>query len=136
MSLTTYSILVLVLVLAVCVELGDAATAVDAYRLIQYDLDGAPYGSRLAALNHFAGVAPFASGVDLSRTAVILPLRDLNFTLLHGEPQSLLLLDLLGTNPCVGKLRYFRCLIVCASRSRHVSAVNLNKSQISQRVFA
>ncbi|KAG6511649.1 hypothetical protein ZIOFF_029724 [Zingiber officinale] len=83
MSLTTYSILVLVLVLAVCVELGDAATAVDAYRLIQYDLDGAPYGSRLAALNHFAGVAPFASGVDLSRTAVILPLRDLNFTLLH-----------------------------------------------------
>ncbi|XP_074579609.1 uncharacterized protein LOC141836099 [Curcuma longa] len=83
MSLTTYTILVLVLVLAVCVELGDAATAVDAYRLIQYDLDGAPYGSRLAALNHFAGVAPFAAGVDLSRTAVILPLRDLNFTLLH-----------------------------------------------------
>ncbi|RZR88682.1 hypothetical protein BHM03_00016308 [Ensete ventricosum] len=83
-----YSVLALVLILVACVELGDAATAVDVYRLIQYDLSGAPYGSRLAGLNHHAGAAPFAPGADLSRTVVILPVRELNLTFLQGEPLS------------------------------------------------
>ncbi|THU46202.1 hypothetical protein C4D60_Mb09t02470 [Musa balbisiana] len=78
-----YSVLALVLILVACVELGDAATAVDVYRLIQYDLSGAPYGSRLAGLNHHAGAAPFAPGADLSRTVVILPVRELNLTFLQ-----------------------------------------------------
>ncbi|WOL11230.1 nicalin-like [Canna indica] len=78
-----YSVLALVLILVACVELGDAATAVDVYRLIQYDLAGAPYGSRFSGLNHHAGSEPFAPGADLSRTVVILPVRELNLTLLQ-----------------------------------------------------
>ncbi|ONK57477.1 uncharacterized protein A4U43_C09F910 [Asparagus officinalis] len=75
-----YSVVALVLILVACVELGDAATAVDVYRLIQYDIAGSPFGSRHAALNHHAGASPFDSGVDLSRTVLILPVRDLNLT--------------------------------------------------------
>ncbi|PKA47532.1 hypothetical protein AXF42_Ash014728 [Apostasia shenzhenica] len=79
---SVYAVLALVLVLVACVELGDAATAVDVYRLIQYDVAGAPFGSRLAGLNHHAGSSFSASGADLSRTVVILPVRELNLTLL------------------------------------------------------
>ncbi|PKU86153.1 nicalin [Dendrobium catenatum] len=78
-----YSVLVLALVLVACVELGDAATAVDVYRLIQYDIAGVPFGSRLAGLNHHAGSSLFTTNADLSRTAVILPVRELNLTLLN-----------------------------------------------------
>nr|CAD1817922.1 unnamed protein product [Ananas comosus var. bracteatus] len=78
-----YAVVALVLVLVACVELGDAAAAVDVYRLIQYDLAGAPLGSRLAALNHHAGAFPFAAGADLSRTAVIVPIRDLDLSFLR-----------------------------------------------------
>ena len=79
-----YFVLALVLILVACIELGDAATAVDVYRLIQYDIAGAPYGSRFAGLNHHAGASPFGSGVDLSRTVLILPVRELNLTSLRG----------------------------------------------------
>ncbi|KAH0464244.1 hypothetical protein IEQ34_007030 [Dendrobium chrysotoxum] len=78
-----YSVLVLALVLVACVELGDAATAVDVYRLIQYDIAGVPFGSRLAGLNHHAGSSLSITNADLSRTAVILPVRELNLTLLN-----------------------------------------------------
>ncbi|KAI0515544.1 hypothetical protein KFK09_008209 [Dendrobium nobile] len=78
-----YSVLVLALVLVACVELGDAATAVDVYRLIQYDIAGVPFGSRLAGLNHHAGSSLSTTNADLSRTAVILPVRELNLTLLN-----------------------------------------------------
>ncbi|XP_008799665.2 nicalin-like [Phoenix dactylifera] len=78
-----YSVVALVLILVACVELGDAATAVDVYRLIQYDLAGMPYGSRHAGLNHHAGAFPFAPGADLSRTVVMMPVRELNLTLLQ-----------------------------------------------------
>ncbi|XP_039122110.1 LOW QUALITY PROTEIN: nicalin-like [Dioscorea cayenensis subsp. rotundata] len=78
-----YIIVAQVLILVACVELCDAASVVDVYRLIQYDLSGAPLGSRLAGLNHHAGAAPFASGADLSRTAVIMPIRELNLTFLR-----------------------------------------------------
>lgn len=79
------SILALMLILVACVELCDAATVVDVYRLIQYDLSGAPFGSRLSGLNHHAGVYPFAPGADLSRTVVLMPVRELNFTFLQGN---------------------------------------------------
>lgn len=79
-----YSVLALVLILAACVELGDAATAVDVYRLIQYDIAGVPFGSRFAGLNHHAGASQFDSDVDLSRTVLTLPIRELNLTSL-GE---------------------------------------------------
>ncbi|XP_010245975.1 PREDICTED: nicalin-1 isoform X2 [Nelumbo nucifera] len=78
-----YSVLALVFILVACVELGDAATVVDVYRLIQYDLAGVPFGSRLASLNHHAGSLPFAPGADLSRTVVIIPFREVNITFLR-----------------------------------------------------
>ncbi|XP_020251947.1 uncharacterized protein LOC109829200 isoform X2 [Asparagus officinalis] len=80
-----YSVVALVLILVACVELGDAATTVEVYRLIQYDIAGSPFGSRLSALNHHAGASPFDSGVNLSRTVLILPVRDLNLTSLKGR---------------------------------------------------
>lgn len=80
-----YSAVALLFFVAACVELCDAATAVDVYRLIQYDLSGAPFGSRRAALNHHAGVPPFPPAADLSRTVVVLPARALNLTFLEGS---------------------------------------------------
>ncbi|CAH9072659.1 unnamed protein product [Cuscuta europaea] len=83
-----YSVMVLVFVLVACVELGDAVTAVDVYRLVQYDLSGVPYGSRLASLNHHASSSLLSSAsgsgsiADLSRSVIMLPLRELNLTLI------------------------------------------------------
>lgn len=80
----------LLLVLFACVELGDAATAVDVYRLIQYDLGGVPLGSRFASLNHHASSSLDKSNVaHLSRTVVILPLRHLDFSSVQG-PERLI----------------------------------------------
>ncbi|KAL8154120.1 hypothetical protein V2J09_011880 [Rumex salicifolius] len=71
------SFIALFFVLFACVELCDAATAVDVYRLIQYDLAGAPFGSRFATLNHHAGSSLNPNNADLSRTVVIVPIRKL-----------------------------------------------------------
>ncbi|KAJ6897197.1 hypothetical protein NC651_023158 [Populus alba x Populus x berolinensis] len=76
-----YSMIALVFILVTCVELCDAATVVDVYRLIQYDISGVPFGSRFATLNHHGGSLHFAPGVDLSRTVLIIPVRELNITL-------------------------------------------------------
>lgn len=76
-------LLAFVVVMAACVELGDAAAVVDVYRIIQYDLGGIPFGSRRAGVNHHAGSMLFAPGTDLSRTVVIMPLRELNLTFLN-----------------------------------------------------
>jgi hypothetical protein len=73
----------LLFILVACVELCDAATVVDVYRLIQYDISGVPFGSRLASLNHHAGSSLFAPGTDLSRTIVIIPVRDMDLTLIR-----------------------------------------------------
>ncbi|XP_008784054.2 nicalin-like [Phoenix dactylifera] len=107
-----YSVVALVLVLVACVELGDAATAVDVYRLIQYDLAGVPYGSRLAGLNHHACAPPFAPGADLSRTVVMMPVRELNLTFLreyiiNNQPLGglLLLLPQKVSNRIVGEIK-------------------------------
>ncbi|OVA10041.1 Nicastrin [Macleaya cordata] len=94
---SVYSVLALVFILVACVELCDAATVVDVYRLIQYDLAGVPYGSRLASLNHHAGSFPFAPGADLSRTVFVIHFRDLNVTsiqeyITQGQPLGGLLL--------------------------------------------
>lgn len=72
------SVIALFFMLVACVELGDAATAVDVYRLIQYDLSGAPFGSRLASLNYHAGSSLAATNADLSRTVMIVPIRELD----------------------------------------------------------
>ncbi|XP_049352967.1 uncharacterized protein LOC125817474 [Solanum verrucosum] len=79
-----YPIIALLIALIACVELSDAVTAVDVYRLVQYDISGVPFGSRLATLNHHAGSSLFGSGSssDLSRTVLILPVRELNLTLI------------------------------------------------------
>ncbi|KAL8214177.1 hypothetical protein R6Q57_003626 [Mikania cordata] len=92
-----YSIIALVFILVACVELCDASTVVDVYRLIQYDISGAPFGSRVASLNHHAGSSLFDPGSDLSRTVVIIPLRELNETFIReyidqGKPLGGLLL--------------------------------------------
>ncbi|KAJ7981200.1 Nicalin [Quillaja saponaria] len=75
-----YSVIALVFVLVACVELCDAATVVDVYRLIQYDMSGTPFGSRLASLNHHAGSMQFSPHADLSRAVLMIPLRELNMT--------------------------------------------------------
>ncbi|KAK6235228.1 hypothetical protein QQP08_026259 [Theobroma cacao] len=75
-----YSVIALVFILVACVELCDAAAVVDVYRLIQYDMSGSPFGSRLASLNHHAASLHFPPGADLSRTVLIIPLRELNIT--------------------------------------------------------
>ncbi|XP_062191677.1 uncharacterized protein LOC133895398 [Phragmites australis] len=77
------SALALALVVLACVELGDAAAAVGVYRLIQYDLAGAPLGSRAAALNHHAAAFPPPAGADLSRSALVAPLLDLPLSFLR-----------------------------------------------------
>ncbi|PKI73394.1 nicalin-1 [Punica granatum] len=73
-----YSVIALVFMLVACVELGDAASAVDVYRLIQYDISGVPFGSRLASLNHHASSLHFSPGADLSRTVLVIPVRELD----------------------------------------------------------
>lgn len=78
-----YSMIAIVFVLVAYIELGDAATVVDVYRLIQYDLAGSPYGSRFASLNHHAGSSLFAPGADLSRTVAMIPLSEVNVTLIR-----------------------------------------------------
>ncbi|KAJ0502536.1 putative nicalin [Helianthus annuus] len=92
-----YSIITLAFILLACVELGDASTVVDVYRLIQYDISGAPFGSRVASINHHAASSLFAPGSDLSRTVLVLPLRELNQTFIReyieqGKPLGGLLL--------------------------------------------
>ncbi|KAL6527942.1 hypothetical protein OROMI_029753 [Orobanche minor] len=78
------SMITLLIIVMACAELCDAVTVVDVYRLVQYDLGGVPFGSRLAALNHHAGSSLYSSSsgavADLSRTVLILPLRELNLT--------------------------------------------------------
>ncbi|KAE8656736.1 RNA recognition motif-containing family protein [Hibiscus syriacus] len=75
-----YSVISLLFILVACVELCDAAAAIDVYRLIQYDMSGSAFGSRFAALNHHAASLHFPPGADLSRTVLIIPLRELNIT--------------------------------------------------------
>ncbi|KAF9597919.1 hypothetical protein IFM89_022583 [Coptis chinensis] len=78
------TILALFIILIACVELCDAATVVDVYRLIQYDLSGVPFGSRFSRLNHHASYSyPLLSSTDLSRSVLIIPLRELNITFLR-----------------------------------------------------
>ncbi|KAI3461272.1 hypothetical protein Pfo_017935 [Paulownia fortunei] len=81
------SVITLLIIVMACVELCDAVTVVDVYRLVQYDLGGVPLGSRLAALNHHAGSSLYASSAgaaaDLSRTVLILPVRELNLTFIR-----------------------------------------------------
>ncbi|KAL0389970.1 UNVERIFIED_CONTAM: Nicalin [Sesamum calycinum] len=83
------SVIALLIIVMACVELCDAVTVVDVYRLVQYDLAGVPFGSRLAALNHHAGSSLFSSSAasgavtDLSRTVLILPVRELNLTFIR-----------------------------------------------------
>ncbi|CAH9133612.1 unnamed protein product [Cuscuta epithymum] len=85
-----YSVTVLVFVLVACIELSDAATLDDVYHLVEYDLSGIPYGSRLASLNHRASSSLLSSTsghgsiVDLSQSVIMLPLRELNLTLIKG----------------------------------------------------
>ncbi|KAF8048858.1 hypothetical protein N665_2369s0004 [Sinapis alba] len=78
-----YPVVALMLVLVACVELCDAATVVDVYRLIQYDISGVPFGSRFSSLNHHAASLSFQRGADLSRSVLILPLRELDIAFLQ-----------------------------------------------------
>ncbi|XP_010541265.1 PREDICTED: nicalin-1 [Tarenaya hassleriana] len=73
-----YPVIALMLILVACVELCDAATVVDVYRLIQYDISGVPFGSRFASLNHHAASLSFQRGADLSRSVLLVPFRELD----------------------------------------------------------
>ncbi|XP_057455951.1 uncharacterized protein LOC130747126 [Lotus japonicus] len=74
------SVIALVIILVACVDFCDGATVVDVYRLIQYDMSGVPFGSRLASLNHHAASLHFSPHADLSRTVLLIPLRELNMS--------------------------------------------------------
>ncbi|GAU20012.1 hypothetical protein TSUD_273470 [Trifolium subterraneum] len=78
------SVIALVFILVACVDLCDGATVVDVYRLIQYDMSGVPFGSRLASLNHHAASLHFSPHADLSRTVLLIPLRELNMSFVQG----------------------------------------------------
>ncbi|XP_058216174.1 uncharacterized protein LOC131327141 [Rhododendron vialii] len=80
---SVYSAMALLFILVTCVELCDAVAVVDVYRLIQYDIGGVPFGSRLASLNHHAGSSLFTPGADLSRTVVMIPVTELNITFIR-----------------------------------------------------
>ena len=82
------SVIALVFVLVACVELCDGATVVDVYRLIQYDMSGVPFGSRLAGLNHHAASLHFSPHADLSRTVLLIPLREFNMSFVKGSSSS------------------------------------------------
>lgn len=84
-------VVVVFIVLAACAELCDGVAVVDVYRLVQYDISGVPFGSRLASLNHHAGSSIFSSTAytagtvaDASRTVLILPLRELDLSVIKG----------------------------------------------------
>ncbi|GER33203.1 nicalin [Striga asiatica] len=81
------SVITLLIIVMACAELCDAVTVVDVYRLVQYDIAGVPFGSRFAALNHHAGSSIYSSShgavADLSRTVLILPVRELNLTFIR-----------------------------------------------------
>ncbi|XP_052186798.1 uncharacterized protein LOC127797715 [Diospyros lotus] len=86
------SVIAMVFVLVACVELSDAVAVVDVYRLIQYDLAGVPYGSRLASLNHHASSSLFGPGTDLSRSVLMIPIGEVNMTFIReyiGKRQPL-----------------------------------------------
>ncbi|CAI9105688.1 OLC1v1004671C1 [Oldenlandia corymbosa var. corymbosa] len=89
---TTPMVVVVLILLTACAELCDGVAVVDVYRLVQYDLNGVPFGSRIASLNHHAASSLFSPGssvsgnsvaADLSRAVLILPLRELNLTLIR-----------------------------------------------------
>ncbi|GAA0154973.1 hypothetical protein LIER_12806 [Lithospermum erythrorhizon] len=74
--------LAFLLLIGAVIELSDAVAVVDVYRLVQYDLAGLPFGSRVAALNHHAASA-FFSPADLSRTVILLPLKELELAFIR-----------------------------------------------------
>ncbi|TQD96630.1 hypothetical protein C1H46_017791 [Malus baccata] len=51
-----------------------SAIVVDVYRLVQYNISGAPSRSRVANFNHHASYLNFILSLDLSRTVFIIPL--------------------------------------------------------------
>ena len=85
-----YPLLALMLILVACVDLCDAATVVDVYRLVQYDISGVPFGSRFSSLNHHAASLSFQRSADLSRSVLILALRELDLGFLQGKRAELI----------------------------------------------
>ncbi|KAM1166633.1 hypothetical protein PS1_029029 [Malus domestica] len=51
-----------------------SAIVVNVYRLVQYDISGAPSGSQVTNFNHHTGYLNFVLGPDLSRIVFIIPL--------------------------------------------------------------
>ncbi|KAG0579506.1 hypothetical protein KC19_4G104000 [Ceratodon purpureus] len=79
---------VVMVVMVMSMVVADAAAVVDVYRMIQYDLRGAPMGSRRAALNHHATSGFDVAGADLSRAVVILPVLEVNISSLNEFVQN------------------------------------------------
>ncbi|MCO5576861.1 hypothetical protein L7F22_030681 [Adiantum nelumboides] len=87
-----HALLGLLCMVAVCVEMCDAAAVVDVYRMIQYDLQGVPFGSRRAALNHHASSLLLYSNAnhssDLSRSVIIVPIARASFSIFNDLLRS------------------------------------------------
>ncbi|XP_076960797.1 uncharacterized protein LOC143637236 [Bidens hawaiensis] len=97
MANTTSSLVAaVVFIIIACV---DAYTTITVYRVIQYDISGAPFGSRAASLDHHAASIssslPACCGSDLSRTVLILSLHEshdrafIREYIEHGKKQPL-----------------------------------------------
>ncbi|CAM6095730.1 unnamed protein product [Calypogeia fissa] len=85
MVMSLQAVVALLCVVAAYIEICDAASVVDVYRLIQYDLRGAPLGSRRAIINHHATSGLSVPGSDVARQVVILPVEKANVTLLNDH---------------------------------------------------
>lgn len=87
-NMAAYIVFLLVCVMASSFIFSDAASVVDVYRLIQYDLRGQPFGSRRAGLSQHASSGLDVPGADLARAVVLMSVSDLNHTLLNEVLQG------------------------------------------------
>lgn len=89
-TMASHALILLACAIFVCFEASAAATVVDVYRMIQYDIAGSPFGARKSLLNAYASSGQAnLTDLELARAAVITPILDLNLTLLNRECCSL-----------------------------------------------
>ncbi|KAL8263225.1 hypothetical protein R6Q59_024574 [Mikania micrantha] len=130
-----YYIVAFVFIRIACIELCDASTVVDGYRLIQYDISGAPFGSRAASLNHHVGSSLSVHGSDLSRTVVMLYLRELDETFIReyieqGKPLGGLLIVL----PQAFSYDIYQTLVFCVFTKEKKQLADLEQKLIHRAI--
>ncbi|GBG74253.1 hypothetical protein CBR_g17963 [Chara braunii] len=87
-AMACHVIVAAVCLLATCIEMSDAAAVVDVYRMIQYDLNGSPFGSRRAALNQHASAGLQIPGSDLARAVIVMPINKIDMDLINAGEEG------------------------------------------------